>query len=600
MRPESLPLGMMNLEYENTAFYGASVASVEERIYLADTIVRALFVSAGDGSITFDALEYLKGTGPVRFNVSASTVGRDTRWDGKEAILFLQEAGSEDASGQSGSGGATFEFADTTSFDYGFGGLTSYAGDLSGGHSIDSANPVWLPSDSAGGAAVGRSGTAKQEFVEAAQSVLGEASPTISLADLKAKIAWIEGGEGIAGYEECIRSSLSYIRWVRDKEAYEREPFVLHRITRRFESGTAPGVDIETGPGEHKHLIRLPNYVRLWITGKDAALFSARVMDNDTDPTNGHTELFTFARPLPAGTYEMVARMQLPKFQACGYLPQYSRIANVVVLTAPAGTVFEAFFDPVAKGFDAVEGRLEPATFAANGKVWTLKALMYENGKVVLETDPFHDLSGLRLDLIKLDGTIDVSLVGDSATQNATNKTLMWEVSNAPWADGDKLMLRLSDPSAASPTPTPAPTATPSPTPVPISTPIPTPTPTPAVACYVASGVRTLPWSVSDSALAECSIGYATARRIYYFQADQSGYITAANTTPQGEAYLRLKEAAGFGQNRANLTDRIPVGQSASATVTAGQWYALMLLGTSDGQTITGTVSGSNGLTSIR
>ena len=73
-----------------------------------------------------------------------------------------------------------------------------------------------------------------------------------------------------------------------------------------------------------------------------------------------------------------------------------------------------------------------------------------------------------------------------------------------------------------------------------------------------------------------------------------------ANTTPQGEAYLRLKAAASFGEYRANLTDRIPVGQSAGANVTAGQWYALMLLATADGQTITGTVSGSNGLTSIR
>ena len=118
--------------------------------------------------------------------------------------------------------------------------------------------------------------------------------------------------------------------------------------------------------------------------------------------------------------------------------------------------------------------------------------------------------------------------------------------------------------------------------------------------CKVGAGEQTLPWTVSDTVLAECSIGYVAARLIYYFRAEQTGSITIENTTAEGEAWLRLKEAAGFGENRGNLTGRIAVGDSASAEVEADQWYALMLLGSADGQTVTGTVSGSNGLTGIR
>ncbi len=117
--------------------------------------------------------------------------------------------------------------------------------------------------------------------------------------------------------------------------------------------------------------------------------------------------------------------------------------------------------------------------------------------------------------------------------------------------------------------------------------------------CFLDAGEQTLPWAVSHTAEAHCSIGYVPARRIYYFRAEQSGTITIENTTAQGEAWLRLKDAAGFGQNLGNLTDRIGVVDSASAKVVAGQWYALMLLGSEDEQVITGTLSGSDGLTDI-
>ena len=44
-------------------FHGAATASLEERIYLADVIVRATLESTGDGELRFRAVEYLKGSG---------------------------------------------------------------------------------------------------------------------------------------------------------------------------------------------------------------------------------------------------------------------------------------------------------------------------------------------------------------------------------------------------------------------------------------------------------------------------------------------------------------------------------------------------------
>ena len=570
--------------------FGAAVASIEERIYLSDVIVRANLVSAASDVLTFSAVEYLKGSGPAQFTVSAATANRNTQWDANEAILFLSSGGASGSGGQSAT--TTFEFTDTTKFDYApnHHSASSYTGDLSDGYTIDSANPVWSPSETQSGV----SGTADTatEYIEASKSTIGGASPTFSLDELRAKIAWIEGGEGITGYDECILASLSRIRDDRDDEAHEGKMRGRHEGIVVGESGVAPGKNLRPSPTTSYGDV----YTKYYFDGEDAALFEHRVEDDDNNPANGYGIGVAAVRPLPAGSYYVIPRAQRPEYQPCDFKAPVESIGVVykIILRKPTGTVYEALFDPNTAGFGSGGGKLDPVSFAGNGKLITVKALRYESGKVVLETDPFYDLSDLRLDIIKLDGTIDVSLLGNSATQDAAKRELSWAVTGAPWADGDKLMLRIWNPNAKPPTPTATPAPSPTPTPTPTSTPI------PAASCNLGSGVNALPWSVSDTALSGCSIGYSTARRIYYFQADQSGYLTVANTTPQGEAYLRLKEAAGFGEYRANLTERIPVGQSAGANVTSGRWYALMLLGTSDGQTITGSVSGSNGLTSIR
>ena len=416
--------------------YGAAVASIEERIFLSDAIVRATLVSAANDILTFTAVEYLKGGGSTQFTVSAATANRNTRWDDQEAILFLSQPASSPAKIEN----AAFEFADTTSVDYRPQRPVTYSGSLNRGYTIDAHNAVWLPSDSRSGAR-GRSEDAK-EYITASYSVSGASEPTISLGDLKDKIAWVQGGDGIKGYSKCILYSLSHIRNYRDWEAYHGEPRPLVLQEQAFESGVAAGTEV--GDLSKHEITSYDIYGRRWVTGEDADAVAVVIEDDDSIARNGYFQKYVIARPLIAGTYEAIGRSQNPYYMPCNYEPPFNRVGIKLIVTAPEGTVWEAFFDPNATGFDSDGGELSPATFTANEKTSTITALSYENGKVMLETDPFNSLSGLHLHLIKLDGTIDVALPGNSATQDEASKRLTWDVPYAPWADGDRLMLRLT------------------------------------------------------------------------------------------------------------------------------------------------------------
>ncbi len=597
--------------YRFIYFFGE--VSLEERIAGADVIarVRLRSVSSGaefldtnnDGASEhvgylehrFDALEYLQGSGGAELVAvvyefddhgtrdkavaagAALLSGRDTQWDGRDAIVFLKDG-----------------FATRTR--YRLGSVIIKHGRDGDHYSIASRDfKTWLPASSSSGGASETSGGSQQFLLDVPAAAAGGASgqsgsaPTITLAQIKEKIASIEqevvAGGGSAAYRECLYEKYRVERNAR----YSKEN--KGGIYRRFD--LAAGSGLPAGTQVYKadyadHYLRTrgdtqpPNFGEWHLLGRDAALFAAK--------WPGVSET---ARPLPAGDYKFYFDLRPQVLIICYDLleDEIKQAHEVfVTVTAPTGTTHEAFFDPVTLtaggvGANSTEGALKPAAFTVGSQSVELESLAWSSSSAVLTLDTHVSLSGKALDAIALDGTGAVTLAVADATVDQANATWTWSVAAAPWKNGDKLMLRLRDATAAAP-PTPAPT--------------PTPTPEPAVECMLGSGVQTLPWAVSHTALTECTIGYANARRIYYFQADQSGYITVANTTPQGDAYLRLKEAAGFGQNRANLTARIPVGQSAGANVTAGQWYALMLLGTADGQTITGSVSGSNGLTSIR
>lgn len=116
---------------------GKATVPIEARAYMADVVVKARLVSASDDVLTFNSVQYMKGTGPKRFTVKADTDGRDTRWDNQDAILFLSTLdGDED-----------FEFIDTAVGGYnplGY-GPGPYTGNLPEGYTVNSRNPVWLP-----------------------------------------------------------------------------------------------------------------------------------------------------------------------------------------------------------------------------------------------------------------------------------------------------------------------------------------------------------------------------------------------------------------------------------------------------------------------
>ena len=227
---------------------GTAVASLEERIYASDVVVLAQFLSASGDRLRFQAVEYLKGTGTSEFAVRAT--GQNTQRSGQQSVLFLTMPVPSGASGESSNlapSNTPFDFTDTTTWDWyapGGGTSTSYAGNRPEGYDPSSHNPVWLPvesSSSDGGSVGGASGSSTAIVLievtpggatPCAQDNFGfgprdfcapttaTSSVTVSLAELRAKVAWVGAGGGSQRYEGCVRASLGYSRFARDWEAY--------------------------------------------------------------------------------------------------------------------------------------------------------------------------------------------------------------------------------------------------------------------------------------------------------------------------------------------------------------------------------------------
>lgn len=425
--------------------FGAAVASIEERIYLSDVIVRATLTSTANGRLSFTAQEYLKGSGPTSFTVSADTANRNARWDGSEAILFLSTPSASEG-GASGQSSAAFEFADTTTFDYGaFNGAIEYTGQLRDGYTIDRANPVWLPAeDDDEGGASGASGTVS-EYVEASESVSGNPLPKITLADLKARVAWVEGGEGVANYDACVRHGLEESRYYRDWEAYYGSAWSRSEAEEyEWISGEAAPKPIATTEPDTWHVHRDAAYSRYSINGEDAALFGTYRLDDDEDPSNGYRIRPAALRPLPAGEYSIGIVGYYYLYSVCNYaVPDHAHDPVVISVTAPQGTAFEALFDPNATGYSSGGGDLSPRAITANGTTSTISGLTYGDRKVVVTADQWGEVGNLEWTFIKVDGTVALNLLPADVTKDTENNTLSWSVDEAPWSDGDKLMIRV-------------------------------------------------------------------------------------------------------------------------------------------------------------
>ena len=101
-----------------------------------------------------------------------------------------------------------------------------------------------------------------------------------------------------------------------------------------------------------------------------------------------------------------------------------------ISVTAPAGTLHEAFFDPVAigsaVGADATNGVLKPAAFTVGGARATISSLKWESGTATMTLNPSASLAGHAVDFIALDGSVSLTLSFDDATQSGG--TLTWSV----------------------------------------------------------------------------------------------------------------------------------------------------------------------------
>ena len=97
-----------------------------------------------------------------------------------------------------------------------------------------------------------------------------------------------------------------------------------------------------------------------------------------------------------------------------------------VTVTAPEGTLHEAFFDPVTVGTavaaDSANGVLKPAGFTdANGASATIQRIAWEagtgeSGTVKLKLSPHDGIAGHTLHFIALDGS--VPLVAESCRRD--------------------------------------------------------------------------------------------------------------------------------------------------------------------------------------
>ena len=421
--------------------------------------------------LRFTVHEYLKGSGPSEvvvvvgdkdsfpgivstFVLEADALGRAqeqlqqrrTTWDDREAVLFLRTGGPYQSGGASGGSQRTaqsnpvIEFTQSnpvfqTPFDY----------------SIDTLSRAWMPSMDTGAAGASRS-------ADPAYITDGSKSPepTISLTDLRSKIAelqaTLDSGAGIEGFRECIRGKISYERVER---AYENtEHSTPSQIEATLASGSAAGTEFFRKNKSSSY--RDTQYVRLWLSGPDMDRFQALIDDDDADVRNGYDHALALARPLPAGEYRVTYTMQHEDRFPCNFIPRSPYGEWTVTVTAPNGSLHEAFFDPVTVGTavkaDSTNGVLEPASFTdANSASATLQSISYEPptgsgaGTVKLQVDPHTGLGGHRLDFIELDGSVSLSLDADAATVDAPNKTLSWSVTTQPWEAGDKLMLRIRE-----------------------------------------------------------------------------------------------------------------------------------------------------------
>ena len=446
----------------------------------ADVIVVASFVSATAGvdtyegppaaylpmhTLQFRATQYLKGTGPTQFTVEvldcgphtppagypnreyaldlarSSLTARNAEWDSRPGVLFLNgplaavggvSTESSSRSPQSEPAGVFHltnnDLLNQSAFQY----------------TVDTLSRDWLPASEA--TSSDSRSTDSDYIIDGSKTP----PPTIALSALRNRISEIDtllnNGDDSEAFRTCIDRSLRSPYHTRN---WEPLVFKTGQLASGSPAGTQFGIR-ELGsvlpPGG-----RYEDF-EIYLTGDHSDQFNSTITDDDSEPRNGFTYHFKAIRPLVTGQYQLHEHYQLWSEKPCNHRsahddPGYS-VWDVTV-TAPAGTLHEAFFDPVtvdtAVKADSSNGVLKPTSFTVDGISTEITSLEWNNNQVVLTLDPHVSLSGYVLDFIALDGSVSLSLFTDSATVDGTAGTYSWSMSSQPWENGDQLMLRIRE-----------------------------------------------------------------------------------------------------------------------------------------------------------
>ena len=397
---------------------------------------------------------------------------RDTQWDDRQAIVFLASH--------------SLEFPGTSSDDLYFMSFVDYTYGLGDSYSIASIrNQLWLPEartgGSDGGGAAARTPRQRRFLTGVPQQTPDTSpraatvstrteTPSITLTDFQATVSRIEAelaGQSEA-YQDCVRKNYERLQKVALWAARGDDFMSPETFTAEIGSGEKAGTEIIYNT---RKIILGPNgwESRTELLGEDAVLFRIGETTKSDIATVGalnsirakkqgiertwHVQPMETVRPLPSRFYSFTWKYHRATYVLCAPDVFYNHTVNVNV-NAPLGVLHEALFDPVTLrqaqgrlpdvGADSSNGKLEPAAFTdANGASATIQRIEWAAGTVKLEVTPHTGLAGHMLDFIELDGTVSLSLDVVDATVDSANDTLSWSVASQPWADGDKLMVRI-------------------------------------------------------------------------------------------------------------------------------------------------------------
>ena len=425
--------------------------------------------------LRFRASEYLKGTGLSEFTVevvdhspewhrerrngvyateaealvraTATLAERNTAWDDRSGVLFLRGPFSSVAS-QSSESSETRSGTETNQVFV----LTNQrrTNQSFSDYTVDTLGRGWLPASEAassetrstgGGSDTTTSQTSDTEFITDGTA---QPPPVISASQLRTRISEIEAmlnaGDGSIAYTGCV-----YGKLVRPWYFQDWEPGPPRRVS--IVSAAAAGTEFGNRRETEEQAYDTDEW---YFTGERAGLFEVGIRDTDDNPGNGFNNSYRTARPLVAGEYRLQLHFQAGAQKPCNYREPHDEPGHFlyhVTVTAPAGTLHEAFFDPVTVGTavkaDGSNGVLKPTSFTVGSTSTELTSLEWSSNQVVLTLGTHVSLSGQVLDFIDLNGNVALSLFADDATVDSTAGTYLWSMSSQPWANGDKLMLRI-------------------------------------------------------------------------------------------------------------------------------------------------------------